>query len=105
MSAVDNAVALMRDETLLMKIKAVQVYTARSVVIEPLNTPNHTERMVFAKTAIYNPEQYAAQLQNIIACDPDICSTYTTGAAIPDNVLMQKMADLWTPVSLMIVGG
>ena len=102
MSAVDNAVALMRDDTLMSKIMAVQVYVARNVVIEPLNTPNHTERLALAKTSIYNPSQYAAQLRNIIACDPDICGTYSSGSTIPDSVLMTKMGDLWTPVSLML---
>jgi hypothetical protein len=102
MTAVDNAVALMNDDVLLKKIKAVEVYVARQVVIEAGTTPSHAVRLKMAQTAIYNPDQHAPQLANIVACDPDICQAYTSGSTIPDSVLIQKMSDLWTPVATML---
>ena len=102
MTTVDNAVALMSDPVLFDKVKAVSVFTARGVVIEAAATPNHAVRLGLAKVVIYDPNQHANRFQNIIACDDSVASAYTTGSAIPDNVLIQKMSDLWTPVAQML---
>ena len=105
MSAIDNAVKLMNDEILMSKVKAVSVYVAKQVVVEAGTVPNHAKRLQLATAVVWNPQQYNVLLMNIVACDPDICATADSGNEIPDNVLIQKVVDLCTPVSPMLFPG
>jgi hypothetical protein len=102
MSAIDNAVTLMNSTTLMNKIRAVSVYVARQVVIESSTAADHARRMQLAQAVIWNPQQYNTLLLNIVACDPDVCSATGDGAAVPDNVLIDKVTALWTPVATML---
>jgi hypothetical protein len=102
MSAIDNAVALMADGAFLEKIKAVSVYQARNVVVEPVGTANHAVRMKLATDVIYNPQMYAVRFQNVLSCDDAICGPYSSSSAIPDSLLISKMAEVWTPLSNMM---
>jgi hypothetical protein len=102
MSAIDNAVSLMADGTLLEKIKAVSVYQARAVAIEPVATAQHAVRMKLATDVIYNPVMHAVRFQNVLACDDAICGSYSSGSNIPDSLLISKMSDIWTPIAVML---
>jgi len=102
MSAIDNAVDLMNSGVLLNKVKAVSVYVARQVVVEAANTPSHSTRMKMAEAVVWNPMQYNALLQNIVACDPDICGPTGDADNIADTLLIDKVSSIWTPVSNML---
>ena len=102
MGAVDNAVKLMNDSILLSKVRAVSVYVARQVVVESGTTANHAKRLQLATAVVWNPQQYNVLMMNIIACDPDICTATDDANAIADNVLIQKVSELWTPVATML---
>jgi hypothetical protein len=102
MSTIDNAVALMNSSDMLDKVKAVSVYEARVVIGEAGTVANHAKRMQLANAVAFNPMMYASLLQNIIACDPDICTTASTAAQVTDNALITKMDAIWTPVALML---
>jgi hypothetical protein len=104
MGAVSNAVALMADDSLLSMLKAVSVYVAREVIVEPSTTPSHDLRMRLAQQVIYNPSLYTTQFRDIIACDPDICSVAKSASEITDATLIEKMSEIWTPVSSMLYG-
>src|SRR6478736_6371240 len=102
MSAIDNAVSLMESVSLQNKVKATSVYVARNVVTEAGTVNEHTRRLKLATAVVWNPQQYNMLLLNIVACDPEVCSATGNGDAISDAVLIQKVTDLWTPVSVML---
>jgi hypothetical protein len=102
MTAIDNAVSLMNSPVMLDKIRAVSVYVAKQVVVESGTVPNHSKRLQLATAVVWNPLQHNVLLQNIVSCDPDICTTTGDASTIPDNLLIQKVTELWTPVATML---
>lgn len=102
MGAISNAVALMGDPELLSKAKAVSVYQARQAVVEATTVASHTQRLWFAKVVIYDPAAHAPKIRDIIACDTAVCGPYSAAKDIPDQLLLDKLAEIWTPLSLMM---
>ena len=99
-----NAVALMQNDEFRSWVMAASVYQARQVIIEPASTTDHTPRVSLANSVVMNPTQYLERFVNVIACDPGIASLGTTVQQITQPTLLQKMSDIWTPLSKVVTG-
>ena len=97
-----NAVALMRDSDFRDWVMAAAVYTARTVLAEPTATPDYSVRRQLAITILGNPSVIVERTVNIIAADPEVCSKGTTVTAVGQTLLIQKMADIWTPIAKLL---
>jgi len=102
MGALENATELMKDSTLLELVKAGTVYQSRQVVIEAVGTAEHAARLALANVCIIAPDRHAVQFLNVIACDPTVAALGPTSASVPENTILTKLAEVWTPIAKML---
>lgn len=94
-----NAISLMRDSNLRDLLTAAAVYQSRLVVMEAATVASHATRLNMANACLVNPTVMADRLTNIIACDPAVAALGTTADAIPEDVILNKVASVWTPLA------
>lgn len=94
MGAVANAANLATDPLFRNMAMAGLVYTARTVLLESVDTVNHDRRVWFANRAIRSPLTYADTIAWVSAVDPQI-STSTSVATVNENTLLNRIAAAW----------
>lgn len=94
-----NATVLMKDGDFRLWCLAASAYQARVVLTEDPSTPDHDVRMRLAKDVINNPEVIVDKVVNIIATDPQVAGQGSTVAAIGQPLMLNKIAEIWTPLA------
>ena len=100
MSKYQNALSLIRSNEFLDMIMVGMVFQAREVFIEPTNTPEHEARLRMAQAVFGNPSVASDRMKNVIASDPEIAALGGEASDIPEELLDEKIAGVWTPFAL-----
>lgn len=101
MGALANAAILIRDTTFQDWCMAAAAYQARLVILEPDTTPDHTVRYDLATSVANDPINYRVRFTTYLATDPAICTKGSTPAAVTEQTVLDKVAEIWTTVSKM----
>lgn len=101
MGALANAAILIRNATFQDWCMASAAYQARQVIIEPETEPNHDARMSLATSVVANPINFRTRFTIYLATDPEVASKGSTPEAIGEAMVLDKVKNIWTMVSLL----
>lgn len=86
-----------QDETVLVKIYAACLITSKSVLGEPINTTNHTERLALAKKIMLQQEDFSKIFRSYVVTS-DLCVNITD--VTRNNVIQSAVDAAFTEVAL-----
>lgn len=105
MGALNNAATLGNDRRFREWAIAASAYTAREVLMESPDTPDHEKRLALAKMVLANPAFLAERLTWILATTPDIAVAGDSPEAVGEQTVLDLTADLWTSLADLTAAG
>lgn len=99
MSALANAVSLLRDADFRDYCLAAQAYVARTVLAEAPSVPECAARHALAVKVLSSPTYGLDRLVTVIATDPLIAAAGPTAASLSEEALISAVVKVWTPIA------
>jgi hypothetical protein len=99
---IPNAVTLRRDNDFRDWVIACIGYQARLVLTESTGTNEYEARRRLAAAAILDPAQFGDRMVNVLATDPAIASQGDTVQLVTQELLISKVAEVWTPLAKLL---
>jgi hypothetical protein len=101
MGALANSASLATSEEFRGLVRAASVYQATVVITEDSSTDSHDTRLALASEALVNPEVVLDRLVAVLASTPDIAAISGEASDIPDEMIIGRVAEAWTILSMM----
>ena len=96
MGRLENGSILMSSQQFRNWLAVAAATTARSVVLEAANVPDHTLRMRLAREVLVSPQIVLDRLVAAIATDPDVSAQLPEFSEPAETVVQNKVDGIWT---------